>query len=112
MKLTFVQLSGFVADWRHLKLTDDDLRALELALLERPQAGRPIRGTGGLRKIRFAPPSWNRGKSGSVRICYAWFVMASVVCFVTAYAKSEMENITAAHRKHYRKLLQAIEAAL
>ena len=29
MHLTFIQLSGFVAEWRHFRLSDEDLRALE-----------------------------------------------------------------------------------
>lgn len=33
-------------------LTDDDLRALQLRLVEDPDAGDVIAGTGGLRKIR------------------------------------------------------------
>jgi len=67
------QLPTFVAKWRGLGLTDDDLRFLEAALMANPDAGPVMRGTGGLRKMRFAPPSWHTGKSGAVRVCYAHF---------------------------------------
>jgi hypothetical protein len=39
MGLTFVQVPAFVAEWRMLKLADEDLQALETAIMERPEAG-------------------------------------------------------------------------
>jgi hypothetical protein len=66
--MVLTQTSGFAADWRRLGLTDDDMRALELAVMEQPEKGVVMRGAGGLRKIRFAPPSWHTGKSGAVRV--------------------------------------------
>ena len=109
MRLTFVHLAVFLADWKRLKLGDEDLRALELLVLEEPQAGRIIPGAAGLRKIRFSPPRWRRGKSGAIRVCYAFFARSSVVCFVVAYAKNEQENITAKLKAEYRQLLRGIE---
>lgn len=44
-------------------LTDADLRRLQEELLANPQIGSVMRGTGGVRKMRFAFE--NRGKSGS-----------------------------------------------
>jgi hypothetical protein len=73
MRLTFVQLSRFAARWSQLRLTDEDLRALEQLLLRNPDAGAVVAGTGGLRKVRFAPPSRHIGKSGAFRIGYAYF---------------------------------------
>lgn len=43
-----------------------DLQALERILIANPDAGDVIPGTGGLRKLRFAPPSWHTGKRGGV----------------------------------------------
>lgn len=58
VKLTFAQVKVFVDDWRHLRLTDEDLRELELQLMTGPASvGRVMAGTGGLRKVRFSPPS-------------------------------------------------------
>lgn len=112
MTLTFVQLSVFMADWKRLDLDDDDLHALELILLERPEVGKVIPGTGGLRKIRFAPPSWNRGNRGGARVCYAYFAVASAVYLFAAYGKNEQEDISASDKKGYRSLLAEIESLL
>jgi len=73
MRLTFVQLRTYVSDAAALRLTDSDQQAIEEILLVRPAAGAVIPGTGGLRKLRFSPSSRRGGKSGGIRVCYAWF---------------------------------------
>jgi hypothetical protein len=57
MRLTLVQLAAFADKWRNMKLTDADLQALENQLMQNPAAGDVVPSTGGLRKLRFAPPS-------------------------------------------------------
>ncbi|HEY7117367.1 MAG TPA: hypothetical protein VH475_12315 [Tepidisphaeraceae bacterium] len=69
----FIELPYFRAKWIHLGLTDDDLRALQLALTAAPDRWPVVSGTGGLRKVRFAKSKSNRGKSGSFRIRYVYF---------------------------------------
>lgn len=44
-------------------LTDDEYRALQTALIVRPSQGAVLRGTGGLRKVRWRPVA------GSVEAC-------------------------------------------
>lgn len=55
-------------------LAEEEYRELQNALIERPEAGATIRGSGGLRKLRWAAKG--RGKSGGVRVIYYWFVAA------------------------------------
>ena len=47
-------------------LSDDEYRSLQVLLIERPERGVIIQGTGGVRKIRFKMR--NKGKRGGVRI--------------------------------------------
>jgi DNA-binding transcriptional regulator YiaG len=69
MRLTLIELSPFVAKWSKMRLNDEDLRALESLLIANPEAGAVIPGTGGLRKLRFAPSTWHTGKcSNACRI--------------------------------------------
>jgi hypothetical protein len=112
MRLTFIQLAAFVADWRELRLTDDDLRALEIELLVRPESGRVIPGAGGLRKTRFAPPSLRTGKRGGTRVVYAYFPVASHVYLFAIYAKNVQEDLTPAEKKLYREVLLALRKNL
>ena len=72
-ELSFIQLSAFSKNWKRLGLTDDDLRVLESAIQNGPTTPPVMKGTGGLRKIRFAPLSHGGGKSGGARACYAYF---------------------------------------
>src|SRR5438477_11253839 len=70
---TIIQLLGFTHLWNAHRLTDDDLAALEAEIMENPGGPPVMRGTGGLRKIRFAPPSFRRGKSGAMRVGFTHF---------------------------------------
>ncbi|MCD8230947.1 MAG: hypothetical protein LUD14_03845 [Clostridiales bacterium] len=70
---TFVLTDEFSRRWEKLGLTDDDQLRLELEILNDPEIGKVIPGTGKLRKMRFAFK--NRGKSGSIRVCYVDFVI-------------------------------------
>ena len=112
MELTFVQVSPFVADWRRYRLSDEDLRELELELLRRPDAGSVIAGTGGLRKIRFAPPSRHAGKSGGFRVIYGYFPRFRHVYLILLYGKREQGNLTVGEKTECRRWVRAIEQAL
>ena len=71
MDRTFIQTSEFSRRWDDLGFNDDDLRILELDIMENPKKYPVIKGTGRLRKGRVAFE--NRGKSGSARVCYVDF---------------------------------------
>ena len=58
----FVRFPAFTRDWERLGLDDAALRALELEILKDPGPPPVIRGTGGLRKLRFAESGSGRGK--------------------------------------------------
>ena len=62
MVRTFIQTREFSRNWDKLGFKDEDLRKLELELLENSDLHPVIKGTGGLRKIRI--PFANEGKSG------------------------------------------------
>jgi hypothetical protein len=51
-------------------LDDQDYQSLQLALLYRPERGAVIRGSGGLRKVRWPLPG--QGKRGGLRVIYFW----------------------------------------
>ncbi len=112
MRLTFIQLPRFAARWAQLKLTDDDLRALEQSLLRNPDAGAVVPGTGGLRKVRFAPPSRHVGKSGAFRVGYAYFRSADSVYPLAIFPKNEQANLTPAEKVEARKLIETIGRGL
>jgi hypothetical protein len=112
MRLTLAQTREFASQWRRLGLTDDDLRKLENLLLADPNVGKPMAGTGGLRKMRFSPPSWHTGKSGATRVGYSYFPVFETIYLIALYAKQEKDNLTASERNQVRKVLATLAASL
>ena len=112
MTATLIYASLFVSEWKRLRLTEDDLRHLERAIMARPDAGDVMAGTGGVRKLRFAPPSRPGGKSGGFRVCYAWFVASTTAVVLLIYPKNELANLTADDKKAIRLAVERIRAGL
>jgi hypothetical protein len=110
--MVITQLAPFALKWRRYGLKDEDLRALESLLMSNPTGGAVMQGTAGLRKIRFAPPSWHTGKSGATRVCYATFPEHARVYLVTLFAKAEKANLTQRERRQVASLLTEIGKAL
>ena len=67
--MIFIESSLFTRQVLEL-LPDDEYSELQKALSRHPDAGDLIRGTGGLRKLRWKRPG--TGKSGGVRVIYYW----------------------------------------
>lgn len=110
--LHFLEDPGFTADWKDLQLTDDDLLALQVMLMAGGKNAPVVKETGGLRKVRFAPVSWNAGKRGAARVGFAYFPEFWTIYFIVAYSKGEMDNISPGGKKVIRKLIGAAEAEL
>ncbi len=110
MTRTFVELPIFSRKWKGLGLTDADLRRLQEELLSDPKVGAVMKGTGGIRKMRFAFEQ--RGKSGSVRVIYVDFEVYEKIFLITAYPKNEKDNLTQAERSELRQMISILEKQL
>ena len=87
------------------KLLDAEAyRLLQLRLVQDPDAGDLIRGTGGLRKVRWQGSG--RGKRGGVRVIYYWAVSDRVILMLFAYAKGERGDLTPDQRKVLAALVE------
>lgn len=84
-------------------LPDEQYKRLQTALMLRPDAGDLIRGSGGLRKIRWNLPG--RGKRGAMRVIYYWDP-PEVIFMLLPYEKTEQENLTSRQVKLLRGLVQ------
>jgi mRNA-degrading endonuclease RelE of RelBE toxin-antitoxin system len=67
--MRFVETPVFTAALRR-HLDDDTYRALQLALVLRPEQGPIIPGGNGLRKLRWF--AQGRGQRGGLRLIYYW----------------------------------------
>lgn len=104
---TFIEVPLFTKRWKEIGLDDKDLLALQVMLLKDPASGPIIEGTGGIRKVRF--PLENRGKSGSVRVCYADFEEFEVTYLITAFEKKEQDNLTNDEKAVLKKLVKSLK---
>ena len=107
--LRFVELKPFTDGWKEMKLNDDDLMAVQIMIMLNPKGSPVVAGTGGLRKMRFAPSRWRTGKSGAARIGYAYLQEFGTVLLIIAYPKSEKEDLTPQEKQSIRSLIQRIE---
>ena len=112
MRFTFVYAPGFVREWDRQRLTDEDLQALEELLARAPQSAPVVRGTGGLRKVRFAPPSRHTGSRGAMRVGFAYFATKAFILVLAMFAKNESSDFTAAERAAIAAQLRQAERTL
>ena len=110
MTREFIELPSFRAEWKQIGFGDSDLRRLQEELLLTPKAGAVIKGTGGIRKIRFS--FVGRGKSGSVRVIYIDFEAYEKLFLLAAYTKSEKENLSVEECKQLHNLVNILEKEL
>ncbi|WP_305042738.1 type II toxin-antitoxin system RelE/ParE family toxin [Geoalkalibacter sp.] len=93
---------------RHLTnyLSEEELRALQLFLAENPEAGVLVRGSGGLRKLRWS--AVGKGKRGGLRVIYYWQVRKSHIYLLTLYAKNEVADLSPGEVAALRKLVEVL----
>jgi mRNA-degrading endonuclease RelE of RelBE toxin-antitoxin system len=105
MKALFVEMPAFI---RHRSdyLDDEGLRALQNALLENPETGDVIEGTGGLRKVRHADPRRGKGKRGGLRVIYYWWDSRRQIWLFTLYDKDELDDLSAKEKKALKDMLK------
>jgi hypothetical protein len=103
--MVFVELTPFVR-FREQNWTDDELRALQRFLLLTPAAGDVIRGTHGLRKLRWAASG--RGKRGGARVIYYVQLSVDRIYLIHGYLKTEREDLTPQQLKVLATLMKEI----
>jgi hypothetical protein len=90
-------------------LTDRELQALQSELMNQPEKGELIKGTGGARKIRVALS--NRGKRGGARVIY-YFQFSHTIHLLAIYPKNEKSDLTSKEKKLVSALVQAIKEGI
>jgi len=88
-------------------LSDDELAEMQSHLIESPEAGSVVPGSGGVRKLRWAMRG--RGKRGGLRVIYYARIAKGLIYLLTAYSKSETENIPAHILRQIRKEIDDAE---
>jgi mRNA-degrading endonuclease RelE of RelBE toxin-antitoxin system len=101
--MRFVETPVFTtALQRHLD--DEQYRRLQIALMLRPEQGPVMRGSGGLRKVRWAKTG--SGRRGGLRVIYYWAPAETAFYMLYAYAKAEQGDLTAAQTRMLGRLVR------
>lgn len=110
MKLVFLETPSFT---RHLReyLTDDSFRELQRKLMEKPEMGSVMPGTGGFRKVRWEDPRRGKGKRSGLRIIYYYLTSDRQIWFFAIYDKDEAIDLTVEEKKMLKEAIRAEIAA-
>ena len=76
-------------------------------VVDNPEIGALIAGTGGVRKLRVATGS--KGKSGGARLIYYYRESKGRIYLILIYPKPRKDNLTAGERNMMKKLTVALE---
>jgi hypothetical protein len=95
-EITVLQLPKFKAEATEL-IGEDGIDALAFYLIDHPDAGDVIPGSGGVRKLRWAAKG--KGKRGGARIIYLYIVIAARVYLIRCYAKNVKTDLTADEKR-------------
>ncbi len=88
-------------------LQEAERRAMEAAIAADPVGAPVVRATGGVRKIRWGRAG--RGKRGGIRTIYLYQPRDGAIFLLTAYAKSDRQDLSAADRKALSRLVARIQ---
>ena len=85
-------------------ITDNEYRLLQTHLVNRPDVGKIMPGSGGLTKLRWS--AGGRGKRGGIRVIYYWFVSKDIILLLYAFPKSERDDLTTEQLRQLRKVIE------
>ncbi len=83
------------------------LEELHNYLIQNPDKGDVIPGTGGVRKLRWA--AGGKGKRGGASVLYFYHVVGTVIYLMSCYTKTEQSDIRPAVKKQLKAIVEHIK---
>jgi hypothetical protein len=87
---TFIESSAFER-LLPIYLDDDEYAELQQYMMQNSEAGELVRGSSGVRKLRWARPGM--GKRGGLRVIYFVRYEPNEFWMLSLYAKAKQENV-------------------
>src|SRR5215213_8478997 len=84
-------------------LSEEDYSELQWELIDHPESGKIIKGSGGLRKIRWSAKG--RGKRGGARVIYYFATGKGEIFMLDIYAKNEKMDLSLFEIKTLKNLV-------
>lgn len=91
--LRFVETTAFQKRIDSL-LEPGEFQNFQNELIDNPEKGAVIPGTGGMRKVRYAHPARSKGKRGGLRVMYYFQTQEDAIYFLLAFGKDEQDDLT------------------
>lgn len=88
-------------------LEKEEIEALRAYLLQYPDKGDVIPGTGGIRKLRWAASG--RGKRGGARVIYFYHVVGTTIYLMACYTKNEQDDLSPQVKKQLKAVVEQIK---
>ncbi len=107
-EITVLQLPKFKAEATEL-IGAGGIEALAAYLVDHPDAGDVVPGSGGVRKLRWAAKG--KGKRSGARIIYLYVVIAASVYLIRCYAKNVKTDLTADEKRQLRQIAAHLKGA-
>ena len=85
-------------------MSDDEYKDFQEALVNRPDMGDLLQGSGGLRKARWKLDG--RGKSGGVRMIYYWVMADDQIRMIYVYPKGKQGNLTPSQLTQLKQMVE------
>ena len=102
--MEFIETTIFTRQIKSL-ISEESYRAMQSAMLQQPDIGDVMQGTGGGRKMRWAYEG--RGKSYGIRVIYA--LKGDKVFMLLTYEKSRKGDLTPDQRRALKQLIEQLE---
>ena len=103
---TVVETAEYLRDARRVGLSEEERELLVDFFAEHPDAGDPIPGTGGARKVRIATKG--RGKRGGGRVISFYTGSDIPVFLLNVFAKNEKIDLTRKERNELKEALATL----
>jgi hypothetical protein len=100
------EMPQFIRDAESAGLSEEERKTIVDAIAADPIQGDEIRGSGGVRKVRFA--GRGKGKSGGHRVVTAYFGEDAPVYLLALLSKGERGNFSAAEIAGFKRLTSVI----
>lgn len=85
-------------------ISDDEYHLLQLQLSMWPKSGDIIKGSGGIRKLRWAGSG--RGKRGGIRVIYYYITEDDHIYMLYTYPKGKKDDLTADQLKQFKQVVE------
>jgi hypothetical protein len=85
-------------------IPEEEYRLLQVHSVNRPDAGKVMPGSGGLRKLRWS--AGGHGKRGGIRVIYYWFLPRDMILLLYAYPKAKQDDLTTTQLRQLKRVVE------